>query len=95
MIKTVLDNAAAEDGYNQIAFVKEYIHRDWSREDIQLATNGPTNLSMSVQSESYPVKAAEIKKSVLHATVGSCFWVPRIGYLHHPTPLQIGARSRS
>jgi hypothetical protein len=44
MIKTVLENAMAKDGYNQTNFVKEYFNKDWTGKDIQLATNGPTNL---------------------------------------------------
>ena len=89
MIKTILDNEMAEDSYDQTAFFKEYFNKDWTGKDIQLATNGPTNLITSIQLDSYPFNAAKIKKVFLTPQSAPAFRYPGLGTftIQHPGKL--------
>ena len=64
-IEMVLDCVAAKYDNDHVAFVKKYFNQNWAGNAMQVSPNGHTNAIISVQLDSFPAEAAEIKKETL------------------------------
>ena len=77
---------ATKQGYDHVAFVKKYFNQLWTGNGMKLSANGPSNAIISVSLDSFPAKAAKIKKSFLAAQHSPSFGYPGAGTftIQHP-----------